>query len=593
MALTPGLYFLITTLIPVLFGPAILVHALLILFSQFWPSSIVTPITPSTLACIYAFSFPIYGHITSRLYRLKVALAARRLGARVVKRIDGSLPWNIDLLVQGFTASRTDYLGDQVLSGWGSVEGEHTFSVEILGDNRIITMNPRNIQKILATDFDMYCKGSLFNGVMESMLGIGVFNSDGDMWQFHRKMTRPFFSKERVTDLILYERKAAIALQKMQERFDIGYAVNFQDLVSRFTLDSAAEFLLGASVNSIDSPLPLPHNASGSIEQSTFTSTASTRFARAFSAAQVGVLSRMELGNIWPLPEIFGDKMKTPMEEIKGFIDPIVRNAMKKQEFGGIKDEETLLGHLLDVTKDMKVITDETLNILLAGRDTTASLLTFTIYCLAMHPDVLSRLRKEILSSIGSTRSPSYDDLRDMKYLRGVLNETLRLFPPVPFNLRETIGETTLFNNNGEKIYVPPHTRVVLVLLHLHRSEEYWGPDAHIYDPDRWLDSRVQNYTSNPFIFVPFNAGPRICLGQQFAYHETSFFLVRLLQRYDHIELAPECQPPNTRPPHSWQDPSPLNKRRPLEKCFMRSHLTLYADGGLWIRARQAQAETV
>jgi hypothetical protein len=73
------------------------------------------------------------------------------------------------------------------------------------------------------------------------------------------------------------------------------------------------------------------------------------------------------------------------------------------------------------------------------------------------------------------------------------------------------------------------------------------------------------------------------CLGQQFAYHETSFFLVQLLQRFDHIELAPECQPPNTRPPESWKDPAKealLGKRRALEQCFPRAHLTMYADVG-------------
>ena len=71
------------------------------------------------------------------------------------------------------------------------------------------------------------------------------------------------------------------------------------------------------------------------------------------------------------------------------------------------------------------------------------------------------------------------------------------------------------------------------------------------------------------------------CLGQQFAYHEASFFVVRLLQRYGEIELAPESQPPSTRVPGEWADPSaglPANKRRPLERCFMRSHLTMYAD---------------
>ena len=80
---------------------------------------------------------------------------------------------------------------------------------------------------------------------------------------------------------------------------------------------------------------------------------------------------------------------------------------------------------------DYNIIRDETLNILLAGRDTTACTLTFAVYRLSEHPDVLKRLREEILSVVGPTRRPTYDDIRNMKYLRAVINETLRLYPPV------------------------------------------------------------------------------------------------------------------------------------------------------------------
>jgi hypothetical protein len=78
--------------------------------------------------------------------------------------------------------------------------------------------------------------------------------------------------------------------------------------------------------------------------------TASTRFARAFATAQVTLLSRIELGSLWPLAEIFEDKLKRPMAEIKSFIEPIVRNAANKRMQDGIKDKETFLGHMLDVT---------------------------------------------------------------------------------------------------------------------------------------------------------------------------------------------------------------------------------------------------
>ena len=80
---------------------------------------------------------------------------------------------------------------------------------------------------------------------------------------------------------------------------------------------------------------------------------------------------------------------------------------------------------------DAKVIKDETLNILLAGRDTTACTLTFSVYALAEHPAILARLRKEVLDVVGPTRRPTYEDIREMKYMRAFINEVLRLYPPV------------------------------------------------------------------------------------------------------------------------------------------------------------------
>ncbi len=94
---------------------------------------------------------------------------------------------------------------------------------------------------------------------------------------------------------------------------------------------------------------------------------------------------------------------------------------------------------------------------------------------------------------------------------------------------------------------------------------------ALIFDPERFLDARVRTYlTHDPYIFCPFNAGPRICLGQQFAYHEASFFLVRLLQRFTDFSLASEV---NTAPPTAWAH---TTGRRATERVHPMSHLTLY-----------------
>jgi cytochrome P450 len=76
---------------------------------------------------------------------------------------------------------------------------------------------------------------------------------------------------------------------------------------------------------------------------------------------------------------------------------------------------------------------------------------------------------------------------------------------------------------------------------------------ASTFDPDRWLDERIKRVTHNPFIFLPFNAGPRICLGQQFAYNEMSYFLIRLLQNFSEVSFAEDVQPPESKPPVAWK----------------------------------------
>lgn len=118
----------------------------------------------------------------------------------------------------------------------------------------------------------------------------------------------------------------------------------------------------------------------------------------------------------------------------------------------------------------------------------------------------------------------------------------------------------------------------------MHRREDLWGPDALVFDPDRFLDDRLRKYLlPNPFIFLPFNAGPRICLGQQFAYNEVSLFLIRLLQAFSSISFAPDADP-GSLPPASW---ATGEARRPIERVWLKAHLTLYANNGSWFRMKE------
>lgn len=517
---------------------------------------------------------------------------AARMGARLASPLKGKRFGNLDIMLKLVDRFNNGYPGD----GFAEFVAESgtCFNLHVMFEDVIFTVEPSHIKTILASDFENYVKGDKFRHTMSSVLGTGVFNSDGEMWKFHRSMTRPFFSHDRISHFNTFDRYAEDAITQMKARFRAGYPVDFQDLMSRFTLDSATEFLFGNCVHSLSAGLPYPHNVA-TTEALNGKAKIAQDFAQAFADAQTIIAQRPRKSWLWPLFEIFKDDTAAPMRIVNSFIDPILNEAIAKKkpcasgEKNGDDNDTTLLDHLVQMTTNPVVLKDEILNILIAGRDTTAGTLTVALYLLSTHPHVMTRLREEVMTKVGPTDRPTYDHIRDMKYLRAVINETMRVFSPVPLNIRESVKASTLpaTSSLDTPIYVPAKTSVGYSVFLMHRRKDLWGPDADEFDPDRFLDERLHKYlTPNPFIFLPFNAGPRICLGQQFAYNEMSFMLIRLLQSFSSITLHPEAQHPDTLPPADWAQ---AEGRKSREQFWPKVHLTLYAHGGLWIRMTEAE----
>ncbi|EIN05570.1 cytochrome P450 [Punctularia strigosozonata HHB-11173 SS5] len=478
---------------------------------------------------------------------------------------------------------------------WSNEYG-NTWRITVAGDTRYFTCEPDYVKAMLATDFGSFHKGPNVLHQNNSVLGTGVFNADGDLWKFHRGMTRPFFSKDKISHFELFDSHCDDALSQMRERLRQGCPVDFQDLVHRITMDCATQFLFGKDVCSLSAGLPYPN-------QPEDLSHPANAFAHAFLRAQSVIIVRARLGKTWPLGELWGDASASHMKIIYDFVDPLVTEALERKRRGILLDspnaekpgeQDVLLHQMAEATNDRVILRDEIMNMMVAGRDTTASTVTFAVYMLAEHPQVLHKLRSEILSRLGGQRRPEPDDFRQMKYLRAVINETLRLFPIVPFNSRESIKPTTWpSKSGGPPIYIPAGTRCLYSVLLMHRRFDLWGPDALDFDPDRFLDQRVERLTRNPMMFLPFNAGPRICLGQQFAYNEASFILVRLLQGFSNIQLALDAQPVDSLPPARWKDPGEVPFRQEREKVMPNTHLTLHVKGGLWVRMKEAQGGEV
>lgn len=181
------------------------------------------------------------------------------------------------------------------------------------------------------------------------------------------------------------------------------------------------------------------------------------------------------------------------------------------------------LYELISQTSDKVRIRDELLNILFAGRDTSASLLSNVWFELSRRPEILARLRQEVDAL--DDEIPSLEELKNMKYLRAVLNESLRLYPIVPQNNRQALADTFLPVGGGKDgaspVFVPKGQIVVWSLYAMHRRKDLYGEDAELFRPQRWLDQKDSKGLRVGWEFLPFNGGPRICIGRTFSLSDT------------------------------------------------------------------------
>jgi cytochrome P450 len=166
---------------------------------------------------------------------------------------------------------------------------------------------------------------------------------------------------------------------------------------------------------------------------------------------------------------------------------------------------------------------DETLTIFLAGHETTALALTYSMYLLSLHPQAQEKLRAELSSVLGD-RPPEYSDLPKLAYTRNVVTESMRLYPPADFLGREAVNDCTVGG-----IRVPKGTNLFMSQWVMHHDPRYF-PDPDTFDPDRWTPEFERNLPR--FAYFPFGGGPRYCIGQTFALAEAALVLATLCRRF-------------------------------------------------------------
>lgn len=249
--------------------------------------------------------------------------------------------------------------------------------------------------------------------------------------------------------------------------------------------------------------------------------------------------TRSRISDLWWLcsPPSFYHDCKKVHEFADHYVSLALQNAPLEKFSKSGKQKYVFLHELTRETQDPIELRAQLLHLLLAGRDTTAGLLGWTFYLLARHPKVFDRLRREVVDAFGSYQNPkeiSFETLKNCSYLQHVLSEALRLFPSVPGNCRIATCDTTLPRGGGpdglSPLFIKEGDRVYYVVYIMHRRKDIWGEDANEFRPERWINRK------SGWEFLPFNGGPRICLGQQFALTNAGFVVTRMLQRFDAIE---------------------------------------------------------
>lgn len=306
--------------------------------------------------------------------------------------------------------------------------------------------------------------------------------------------------------------------------------VDLQPLFMRFTMDSSTELLFGQSTDSQRLALRSEHKDGNVMEWKSF----NDAYERALKV--VGIRNFLEELHWLYTPSQYKEDCNT----VHAYIDNFVQQGLRRADQANDNSRKyCFLDELVRETRDPIELRNNLTNILVAGRDTTSSTLGWTLYLLAHNTNIFHKLRQVILHDFGSYESPQNLDFASIKgctYLQHVLNESLRLYPPVPANERFAIKDTTLPVGGGpdgkSSVYIRKGQSVAYFVGAMHRRTDLWGDDANDFRPDRWIDRKAK------WDYLPFSGGPRICLGQQHALSLAGFTIIRLLQMFDDIQPA-------------------------------------------------------
>lgn len=380
-----------------------------------------------------------------------------------------------------------------------------------------VLIDPAAVNHVLKANFDNYIKGDEFRETLYPLLGDGIFNTNGSNWKQQRQTASHLFKVRELRSMV------PIFVQHGQEVVEIlkaneGQVVDVQELFCRATLDSIGEIAFGKAIGSLKKDVS---------------------FSKAFNTATLACDYRFRYPWYrWTPWSEMERKLRASVRDLNAFAQEVIDERRQKS----IDEGTDLLSRCLSIGDDDglpfsdKYLRDIIMNFIIAGRDTTAQTLTWMFYLLSQHPDVRQQVADEIKDELKGGL-PTYDNVQQLKCLERVIDETLRLYPPVPVDGKSAVNDDVL----PDGTFIPAGSDIAYSPWVLGRHPDYWA-DPLSFKPDRWLGSEHNGGKPVPTVgtlpFIPFNYGPRTCLGIKMAYLEVKVLACLLLQQLS-LELVP------------------------------------------------------
>jgi cytochrome P450 len=360
--------------------------------------------------------------------------------------------------------------------------------------------HPDHVEYVLATHPRKFKKGRALQ-LTRRVFGNGLLTSEGDAWLRQRRLAQPAFHKARID---AYGQVMTAYTEQMLDAWRDGERIDLHDAMMRLTLRIVAKTLFDAEV----------------VEEANAVSEAILIFMDQFVGLRS--LARRLVPQSFPTP-----KNRRYWRAIKELDEIIYRIIARRRESG--KDSGDLLSMLLAAQDEDgsrmtdQQLRDEVLTLFLAGHETTAVTLTWTLYLLSLHPEAEARLHDELKAALGGRR-PEVQDMRHLPLTERVVKESMRLYPPAYVIGREALSD---FKIGGFDI--PAGSQVLMSPWVIHRDPRFYT-EPEQFNPDRWTEDFAKDLPR--YAYFPFGGGPRQCIGNAFAMMEAVLVLATIAQRF-------------------------------------------------------------